>query len=118
MTFLLIDFSWIFFRAADFTQAVSVIRSSFTAANPWVLFDGSLYGCGLDRKNFTLMLLGIGLLFLADLCKRRGVALHRVLLGQDWWARIVLIAAAILALLVFGKWGPGFNQASFIYFQF
>lgn len=118
VTFLLIDFSWIFFRAADFTQAVSVIRSIFTAANPWVLFDGSLYGCGLDRKNFTLMLLGIGLLFLADLCKRRGVALHRVLLGQDWWARIVLIAAAILALLVFGKWGPGFNQASFIYFQF
>lgn len=118
MTFLLIDFSWIFFRAADFTQAVSVIRSISTAANPWVLFDGSLYGCGLDRKNFTLMLLGIGLLFLADLCKRRGLALHRVLLGQDWWARIVLIAAAILALLVFGKWGPGFNQASFIYFQF
>ena len=30
----------------------------------------------------------------------------------------ILIAAAILALLVFGKWGPGFNQASFIYFQF
>ena len=118
ITFLLIDFSWIFFRAADFTQAASVIRSIFTAANPWVLFDGSLYGCGLDRKNFTLMLLGIGLLFLADLCKRRGLALHRVLLGQDWWARIVLIAAAILALLVFGKWGPGFNQASFIYFQF
>ena len=118
ITFLLIDFSWIFFRAADFTQAVSVIRSIFTAANPWVLFDGSLYGCGLDRKNFTLMLLGIALLLLADLCKRRGVRVRQVLLGQDWWARIVLIAAAILALLVFGKWGPGFNQASFIYFQF
>jgi len=37
---------------------------------------------------------------------------------QDWWCRYVLIAGAILALLVFGKWGPGFNQASFIYFQF
>ena len=118
VTFLLIDFSWIFFRSANISQAAAVIRSVFSAANPWVLFDGSLYGCGLDRKNFTLMLLGIGLLFLADLCKRRGIRLRGVLLRQDWWARYVLIAAAILALLVFGKWGPGFNQASFIYFQF
>ena len=118
LTFLLIDFSWIFFRAADFSQAVSVIRSIFTAANLFVLFDGSLYGCGLDRKNFLLMLLCIGLLLLADLCKRRGIVLRQVVTRQDWWCRYVLIAGAILALLVFGKWGPGFNQASFIYFQF
>ena len=118
LTFLLIDFSWIFFRAADFSQAVSVIRSIFTAANLFVLFDGSLYGCGLDRKNFLLMLLCIGLLLLADLCKRRGIVLRQVVIRQDWWCRYVLIAGAILALLVFGKWGPGFNQASFIYFQF
>ena len=118
LTFLLIDFSWIFFRAADFSQAVSVICSIFTAANLFVLFDGSLYGCGLDRKNFLLMLLCIGLLLLADLCKRRGIVLRQVVIRQDWWCRYVLIAGAILALLVFGKWGPGFNQASFIYFQF
>ena len=65
-----------------------------------------------------LMLLCIGLLLLADLCKRRGIVLRQVVLRQDWWCRYVLIAGAILALLVFGKWGPGFNQASFIYFQF
>ena len=95
-----------------------MIRSIFTAANLFVLFDGSLYGCGLDRKNFLLMLLCIGLLLLADLCKRRGIVLRQVVTRQDWWCRYVLIAGAILALLVFGKWGPGFNQASFIYFQF
>lgn len=43
-----------------------------TVKNPWVLFDGSLYECGLDEKNFRLMLLGIVILFFADFCKRNG----------------------------------------------
>ena len=118
LTFLMVDFSWIFFRASNFTQAKGIIASIFSASNPWVLFDGSLYSCGLDAKNFGLLVLGMGLLTLADLCKRRGHPLSQLLLRQDRWLRWLLTAAAILALLVFGKWGPGFDQASFIYFQF
>lgn len=118
VTFLLVDFSWIFFRAADFTQAKQVIASIFTASNPWILFDGSLYGCGLDSKSFTLMLLSIGLLLFADICKRKGISLRQHILRQDGWFRWGLMAASVLGLLVFGKWGPGFDQASFIYFQF
>ena len=68
-TFLLVDFAWIFFRAEGFMQAISVIKSMVTVRNPWILFDGTLYNCGLDRKNFNLMLTSIGILFIADLCK-------------------------------------------------
>lgn len=118
ITFLLVDFSWIFFRASNFAQAKEIITSIFTASNPWILFDNSLYSCGLDARNFGLLVAGVGLLALADLCKRRGHPLSRLLLRQDRWLRWLLTAAAILALLVFGKWGPGFDQASFIYFQF
>lgn len=118
ITFLLVDFSWIFFRASNFAQAKEIITSIFTASNPWVLFDGSLYSCGLDARNFGLLVVGLGLLALADLCKRRGHPLSKLLLRQDPWLRWLFTAAAILALLVFGKWGPGFDQASFIYFQF
>ena len=118
LTFLLVDFSWIFFRASNYGQAKEIMSSIFTASNPWVLFDGSLYSCGLDARNFGLVAVSMGLLTLVDLCKRRGRPLGKLLLDQDWWPRWLLIAAAILALLVFGKWGPGFDQASFIYFQF
>ena len=112
------DFSWIFFRASSYAQAKEIIVSIFSASNPWVLFDGSLYSCGLDARNFGFVAVSMGLLTLADLCKRRGHPLGKLLLEQDWWLRWLLIAAAVLALLVFGKWGPGFDQASFIYFQF
>ena len=64
------------------------------------------------------MLLSIGLLFVADLCKRRGIRIRQVVMAQDWWFRWSFIALSVIALLVFGLWGPAFDQASFIYFQF
>ena len=41
-TFILIDFSWIFFRANGFKESLRIIKSIFVK-NPWILFDGSLY---------------------------------------------------------------------------
>lgn len=117
-TFVMIDFSWIFFRADSFKSALKIINAMFAVKNPFVLFDGSLYTCGLDDKNFRLMLLCIGILFFADYCKNRGIKIREVIIKQDYWFRWLFISATICLILLFGKWGPSFNQANFIYFQF
>lgn len=117
-TFILIDFTWIFFRAQSFTESVQIIQSMVTVRNPAIFFDGSLYNCGLDRANFGLMLLCIGLLLAVDFCKQKGIVLRKVIMRQDYWFRILFIAVSVLAILLFGKWGPTFDKASFIYFQF
>ena len=118
ITFVLIDFSWIFFRAENINDAVSVVNSIFTASNPWILFDGSLYQCGLNSQNFSLMLIAVCILALADWCKNRGIVLREVILKQDDWFRCLFIAVCVCLILLFGKWGPAFDQANFIYFQF
>ena len=117
-TFVLVDFSMIFFRANQFKDALAIIKSIVSVKNPWILFDGSLYSCGLDMKNFHLMLLGIVILFFADLCKRKGIRVREVIIGQDYWFRWIFIALAISGILTFGIWGPNYNEANFIYFQF
>lgn len=117
-TFALIDFSWIFFRAPSFRDAIAIVKSIFTSANPWIFFDDSLYGCGLDRKNFQLAMACILILLAADLCKRKGIVIRKQIVKQDWWFQCVFIALAVCAILLFGKWGPAFDKASFIYFQF
>ena len=43
VTFVLITFSWIFFRAGEWFKATEVIKSMVKVHNPWILFDGSLY---------------------------------------------------------------------------
>lgn len=117
-TFILVDFSWIFFRANGFMDALSIIRVMFAEKNPWILFDGSIYNCGLDSKNFSLMIIGIVILIFADFCKHRGIKIHEVIIRQDWWFRWLFIAFSVSAILLFGMWGPFFQQANFIYFQF
>lgn len=117
-TFLLIDFSWIFFRASSFRSALHIAKSIFTANNPWILFDGSLYQCGLNQKNFTLMLFCIFLLLLTDICKYKGINIPSYLLKQKCWIRWLIIPISICLILLFGIWGTGYNETNFIYFQF
>ena len=118
ITFILVDFSWMFFRANRFRDALEIIKSIIVNNNKWVLFDGSLYKCGLDEKNFHLMLICIGVLVFVDVCKRLGLRVRDIVVKQDWWFRCLFFAFAIWFLLTFGKYGPTYDSANFIYFQF
>lgn len=118
ITFVLVDFAWIFFRASTIRQAFSIIKSMFTVYNPWVLFDESLYNCGLDRKHFTLMLICICILIFADALKYRGIKIYETIEKQDFWFRWAVYITAIIGILVFGVWGSDYDISGFIYFQF
>ena len=119
VTFILVDFTWIFFRAQSISQALDIVRSIATAANPWVLFDGSLHALCIDGANFRLMLMSIALLLAADVCKRRGIRIYsHVIARQSAIAQLLLFVFAVCFILVFGAWGTDYDAAAFIYFQF
>jgi len=117
-TFVLVDLSWVFFRAGWFRNALEIIKSMITAENPWILFDGSIYKCGLDIKNFWLMIMGIGILLFADFCKHKHIKIREVVMKQDYWFRWCFIAMSIMVILIFGIYGPEYDASNFIYFQF
>lgn len=117
-TFILVDFAWIFFRADSFRQSIDIIKAMLSYKNPWILMDGSLYACGLDSKNFWLMIVAIFVLLFADIMKRRGIRIRKIIAEQDYWCRCAVMIFAICFILVFGIWGSGYDAAGFIYFQF
>ncbi len=118
ITFALVDFAWIFFRAESLPSAVRILNSIFHARNIWILFDGSLYEAGLDQKNFWILLLSLAILFFADALKHRGVRLSKSLLRQEWWVLYAVFFVGVFSILVFGIWGSSYSAGSFIYFQF
>lgn len=118
VTFTMIDFSWIFFRADSLGRAVYIIKSIFNAENIWTLFDGSLYNCGLDEKNFRLMIIAVIILLIADILKRKGIRVREIILRQDGYIKCLVVSFSILLIMVFGKYGPAYNAVNFIYFQF
>ena len=118
ITFVLIDFAWIFFRANTLPEAFSVISSMLYTFNPGILSDGTLFSCGLDAANFVLLLVAILVLLVADILKRRGVCVRHVIAAFPMPLRHVILVFSICFILVFGIWGSAYDAAGFIYFQF
>ena len=117
-TFVLVDFSWIFFRAQDLHEAVQIIKSMITSHNWWILFDDSLTCLVITRKNFMVMMFGIFVLLAADILKYKGICVRKQIMQQAFWFRYCVIVGAVWFIMVFGIWGPSYNAANFIYFQF
>ena len=118
ITFALVDFAWIFFRAKDLSEALKIIRSIFTAKNIWIFFDDTILECGLSWKSFVVLGMGLLILLVADILKIKGYVVSKKILEQHDFVQIVLISATVVFLVIFGIYGKELDAGSFIYFQF
>lgn len=118
ITFILVDFSWLFFRASSTGEALEIIKRIFTETGFSCLTDGQLFKCGLNERQFFVLLIGILILALADIFKANHICIRHILMKQNYFIRCILVAMIIFFILTFGVWGKGYNEAAFIYFQF
>lgn len=115
--FVLVGFSWIFFRANSIHQAISVVKSIFYF-NPWIFVDGSLFKLGLDVNNFMLAVFGVMLVIAADILKKYYIKVSDIILRQNAIFRWGIYIALVLFMLIFGIYGPAYDAQKFIYAQF
>ena len=117
VTFSLVAFAWIFFRSKDIGTALYV-AGHLWHFQPWILTDGTLYRLGLDAANFNLMLIGLAVMAAVDLCNFHGIRISDKIAAQGIWLRWMIYMAAVIFIIVCGVWGPGYDTAGFIYYQF
>ena len=119
VTFLLVSFAWIFFRADTIEQACRIIRRIVTRPDPWKLFNGGIYEYGLDRPEMNILMGALLVLLLVDLVRYfRKQTIDAFLMEQNLWFEWLVIIGLIMAVFVFGEYGPGYDAQEFIYFQF
>ncbi len=118
ITFFLIDFSWLFFRAGSLSRSKMVIHKILSASDMALLFDGRLYNLGLDEKNFRLMMVSIMILLAIDVLHKKGISIRNKLREQSLWIRFLFPIAMIMSILIFGIYGAQYEASAFIYFQF
>ena len=118
VTFLLVDFTWVFFRADTLSDAIGILRQLFAGGYLSTLFDGGLYSLGLSRLDFRLGIFFILVLLAVDVLHERNVRIRDWILRQALWFRWTIYLAAIFTILIFGFYGPNYDAAQFIYFQF
>lgn len=118
VTFLLVSFAWVFFRASSTRQAVDMLRSMVTHWNPWVLFDSSLINWGLDPKEWNVLVLGLLLIAVVDIFRRKGKDPAEMIVKQNTWFYALIMYVGIISVVVFGIYGETYNATKFIYFAF
>lgn len=118
ITFVLVNFAWIFFRAPNFTASREIIDRILMQWNPWIFSDGTLYELGLSRANLTVAMIGILIMIGTSIAKRKGFEIRASLARQGLLFRWGVYFALIFTIIVFGIYGPGYSESQFLYFQF
>ena len=118
ITFCLIDFAWLFFRAAGLRDALLMIKQILCNFGASQFSLEYLCSLGLDMKNFRLLIIATVILFIGDFVKYHGGSVSRWVLRMPMFIRELIIALCILFILIFGIWGNAYNASSFIYFQY
>ena len=117
VTFILMAAAWTFFRAESFMTAVRMLRNCLYY-NPWVFFDGTMLQMGLKAFDIFIMLSSIVIVLFVSIMNEKGIVIREKVAGQELWFRWLFYIAAIMAVLVFGMYGPSYNSSDFIYFNF
>jgi D-alanyl-lipoteichoic acid acyltransferase DltB (MBOAT superfamily) len=116
-TFAFVCFAWMFFRVSAMRDAIYIIKN-FNIRDYYVLFDGSIMdSLGLDRKEFDVAMLSIGVLFFIEWLGTK-IDIFAALRKQHLVFRWLVYYALIFYIIIFGSYGDKYNAADFIYFQF
>lgn len=119
VTFILVDFTWIFFRAESFMRALEIIRKILgISEGAWFSWGNNLSTMGLTLGMRNVLVVSLLLLLVVDLFKYFKVNLIDWILKQRFWMRWSIYLAVIFGILIYGIYGPGYDASAFIYFQF
>ena len=118
ITFLLVNFAWIFFRAESLDQAFGIIDQIFCHMHLSALTDGTVFTLGLDARELLIGLAALAALFVVSLLRYRDVPLDKIITRSGLLIQWPIYLLLIFVTLIFGIYGPLYSASQFIYFQF
>ena len=85
------------------------------SANPWIFFDGSLLELGVTWSDLNVILLVTGLLLAVAFLREKYEYARNWIAAQSFVFRWSIWIVLFVFVLVWGKYGPGYSAAEFIY---
>ena len=115
--YIIICFSWIFFRAGSFTNTKIILTNLFCNFKMANLID-LLNVWNLPYKMTDGTVFGILVLTIVDILKYNHINLIDKIIKLNPVLRYVLSILLIFFIIIFGCYGGIYNPKQFIYFQF
>lgn len=117
-TFILIDFSFLFFRSGSLSEAIRRFESICTVHNKEIFWDGSLWELGLLRSEWVLLLFSIILVLIVEYVHKRNQHVRVFIAAKPGWIRWIIYMLLFWSVVMFGIYGVNYEASAFIYFQF
>ena len=114
-TFLIMGGSKILVKSPNLKSAVGIFIRIFTSANIHIVDELSGYEFSLDYKNNIVLALALLTVFVISVLQESGIQIRK---SVDKWFivfRWIAYFAMLIAIMVFGVYGPAYDAASFIY---
>ncbi|MCL4117181.1 UNVERIFIED_CONTAM: hypothetical protein GTU68_045237 [Idotea baltica] len=108
ITFIVVCFAWVFFRANSVHDAFLILKQSFVFSN-----SEGIYTAGIDAYNMNILLVSILILIMFELTHKR-INLYHFLNNQSVVFRWSVYFFIIFSIFVFRE----LTIQEFIYFQF
>jgi len=105
-------------RANSLSDAWIIFKHLFQKWNLKVLFDGTLHNYGLNQAGLIAAVISIAILLNVSITHERGIKIRETIAAKPTPLRWTIYILAVLSVLIFGIWGPGFDAGAFVYQDF
>ena len=117
-TTLLVCIGELFFRADGIVAGLGMFAKIFTDFTFDKLADGSLFLFGLDRMDYLIVAITIGVVFIISLLQERGIGIRAWVADRNIVVRFLFWYLLLLVIIIFGAYGVGYVPVDPIYAAF
>lgn len=102
-------------------RTLEIAESIVTNINPWIFTNGTFMKYSeLDGYNLVIAAVSIAILIAVDLIQEKldGKSLRDRIAEENVFTSAILTAGLIVAILIFGIYGTGYDAATFVYMAY
>ena len=117
-TWIIIFAGELFFRPDSLREGFRMMKDITKGQGISILWDGTALSWGLDAADWVVAGAFIIIVIIVNMIREKGVDITGAILRKPLVIRWALVLALIVGIMIFGQYGPGFEEVDLIYAGF
>lgn len=118
ITFALVDFAWLFFRASSTSNAFEILQKIYIDFSMKDILINKAYLLGMDEARFCILIFELFIVLIIDILREKRIGIISWLNKQNLIFRWSCYLLVVMTLLVGILYDYGVDASSFIYTRF